>query len=116
MPLIWFKKHRPEVVRGILSTKYEKKAFWKNPFVLGASTFLCSNFLTKPDFIAYNHLYKENLSRVLTRKLYGALSVAWTIKSENAIKENEDDFDLFIFDSFVPLQKPAAPAKGESAR
>jgi hypothetical protein len=63
---------------------------------------LLINFLTKPDFIAYNHNYYRDLSRRLCRYLYGAVSVAWTIRNEDELNARKEDFDLFIFDSFIP--------------
>lgn len=110
LPLLWYKKHRPDIVRGFLSTSFERKTFWKNPPLYGAMTAMLTNFLTKPDFIAYNHLHKNNLSRRLCRDLYHALSVAWTIKSETQLAQNQADYDLFIFDSFIPAHPPAGKA------
>ena len=64
--------------------------------------FLLPNFLSKPDFIAYNHLYEGNLSRRICRSLYKAKSAAWTIRSEKELKMAAGAFDVFIFDSFIP--------------
>ncbi|MDD3239609.1 MAG: glycerophosphodiester phosphodiesterase family protein [Lachnospira sp.] len=97
--LIWYKKHRPDIIRGQLCMEY-----WKDPdyqkFGYKLLSFLLTNFLTRPDFIAYNHPDAGNFSRNVCRKL-GALSVAWTIKSQKDYENAKDKFDLFIFDSFV---------------
>ena len=34
-------------------------------------------------------------------KMLGALSVAWTIKSQEQYEVAKEKFDLFIFDSFI---------------
>mgnify|MGYP006955457459 CR=1 FL=1 len=62
--------------------------------------YLLSNVLTRPDFIAYHHEDKDNLSRRICRKL-GALSVAFTIRSESEYRKAKNSFDLFIFESFI---------------
>jgi hypothetical protein len=64
------------------------------------------NFLTRPDFIAYNHKYPGNLSLWLCRHLYKNVTAAWTIKSEEELKRAERNFDIYIFDSFVPERGP----------
>ena len=66
----WFKDHRPEIIRGQLSTNYFKDKInrkWYEKFLLSN---LMLNFLTKPDFIAYNHLWKKDFSYTLCRKTF----------------------------------------------
>lgn len=61
---------------------------------------LMLNVLGRPDFIAYNHKDYKNISRRLCTKL-GALPVAYTIKSQEQYENVKNEFDLFIFDSFI---------------
>ena len=94
----WYREHRPDVIRGQLSqdfskTDYKGIQYW-------AMTHLLLNFLTRPDFIAYNHKDKDIFSRRLCAQL-GALSVAWTIKNRKQYEEAKQHFDLVIFDSFI---------------
>ncbi len=98
----WYRKHRPEVVRGQLSERFFSNGR-KNilHFVLQN---LLLNFYAKPDFIAYKWSDYKNLSRRLCRSLYGITAVTWTIQSEEAYEESKKHFDLFIFDSFLPKQ------------
>lgn len=101
--VLWYKRNRKDVVRGQLSTHHTRKnktfkTIVRN-FIL---EYLLLNFLTKPDFIAYNHKYKDNLSFVLCKKLFKTKTVAYTIKSNKELAFNKDDFDLFIFDNFIP--------------
>ena len=99
----WYKKNRPEILRGQLSDDFhrDKPEEFKG-LLYFLLTYLLFNFLTKPDFIAYNHKYSDNLSRRLCRNLFRCFSAAWTIKSEEELKKAGRDFDIFIFDSFVP--------------
>ena len=75
------------------------------PIIYFALHHLLSNFLTKPDFIAYNHGDYRDLSRVLCRNIYRNTAVAWTVRSEADLQKRAEDFDLFIFDSFVPSDR-----------
>lgn len=99
--LAWYKKHRPQVVRGQLSSNFNKPGK-REPFTQLLVHYLLLNVLGRPDFIAYDHLHKRSISRLLCRHLFGALSVAWTIKSQAELDAAKDDFDLFIFEQFMP--------------
>ena len=106
-PLVvrWFKKHSPHIVRGQLSTDHIKdgeKGGNVGRFLLSNMVF---NFLSKPDFIAFNHEHKGMFSFKLCRKLYKPVTVAWTIKSEEQLENARDSFEVFIFDSFVPQDR-----------
>jgi len=102
--LLWYKKHRPEVMRGQLSTNYAKDEKLRGKPLYIALHYLLFNFGTKPDFIAYDHHYMDNVSFRLATKLWGALAVAWTIKSEEELAKARKAYQLFIFDSFVPKE------------
>lgn len=102
-PLIlrWYKVNHPKVIRGQLSSNFNtKKKNESAPETLVHH--LLINFLSRPDFIAYNHEFKYNASRVLCRYLYRSLSVSWTIRSQKELIASKKDFDLFIFEGFVP--------------
>lgn len=97
--LMWYKEHRPDVIRGQLSGNLAKEAKnTKLKMVYTLVTYLLTNVLTRPDFVAYDHRYKDNISRRVCRAL-GALSVTYTIKSAERYEEVKNEFDLFIFDS-----------------
>ena len=97
----WYKEHRPEVVRGQLSSDFQKPDS-KTPFAQKLVQYLITNFLCRPDFIAYNHRFKRNVSRQICKKLYQPLNVAWTVKSQEELDACRKDFDLFIFEGFTP--------------
>ncbi|MBE5798437.1 MAG: glycerophosphodiester phosphodiesterase [Clostridiales bacterium] len=97
----WYKKNRPQVIRGQLSANFNKPERHE-PFMEMLVHYLLTNVIARPDFIAYDHHHKKNASRVLCRKLFGALSVAWTLKSQQELDAAKDDFDLFIFEQFIP--------------
>lgn len=99
--LVWYRKHNKGVMRGQLSQDYSKDKNYKGP-LYWVLQYLLLNFWTKPDFIAYDHCAYKNISRRLCRKLYRCPAVAWTIKNEEEYNARKKDFDLFIFDTFLP--------------
>ena len=98
LALIWYRKHRPDILRGQLSEEFFRQPKYKGKLLFMLLSFLVFNFLTRPDFIAYNCHHANNISRRVCRKL-GALSVTYTIKSIKDYEKVKDKFDLFIFDS-----------------
>ena len=98
----YFKKNRPAVIRGQLSTDYfkdEPQMKFTSKFVL---TNLLLNFYARPDFIAYNHNHKNQFSYKILRKIYPIKNVAWTIKNQDELDSARDVFTCLIFDSFTP--------------
>jgi glycerophosphoryl diester phosphodiesterase len=103
--LIWYRNHRRDIMRGQLSMNYSKTEEYRGKLLYAALQFLLLNGVTKPDFIAFDHKGADNLSFRLCTGLFGALPVAWTIKSEEELARARKRFSLFIFDSFVPKEK-----------
>ena len=99
--VFWYRRHRKEIVRGQLSDAFLREGEYRGVlyFLLQNLVF---NFLTKPDFIAYHHKYPELLSRRICRGLYHNTAAAWTIKSQKELDAARKNFDIFIFDSFMP--------------
>ena len=97
----WYRKKHPDLVRGQLSDAFLKEGEYVGILYFVLQNLLL-NFVTKPDFVAYNHHYPEILSRKLCRGLYHNTAAAWTIKSQKELDEARKHFDIFIFDSFVP--------------
>ena len=95
--LIWLKKHRPEMIRGQLSYNHigdrESKLPWLLKFIL---TFHMSNFLTVPDFVAYDFQDRRNLSVWLCGRIWGLQGVSWTIRSRA-------DFDTAVRENWIPI-------------
>lgn len=99
----WLRKNRPDLVRGQLCQNYFKPNKANLPWILKV---LLSNqmlnFLTKPDFIAYQFRDRKHFSNILCRKFWGIQGVTWTVQSkadfDTAIKENW----IVIFEGFQP--------------
>lgn len=108
LAVFWYRRHRKSVVRGQLSDAFlHQREKFKNPFCFFLE-YLLFNWLAKPDFIAYNHQYPKVLSRRFCRGLFRNTAAAWTIKSQEQLKAARKNFDIFIFDSFIPEQGTAA--------
>ncbi|MBQ6887906.1 MAG: glycerophosphodiester phosphodiesterase [Lachnospiraceae bacterium] len=106
LALLWYRKNHKEVVRGQLADHFRKEGTANVPFYF-LLHYLTLNFLTKPDFIAYNHKYSKNMSRQICRYLFGAAAAGWTIKNEEQLKAAKENFDWFIFDGFIPKERSA---------
>ena len=99
----WYRRNRPRIVRGQLSDAFLLGGQNVN-LILFLVEMLLLNFITKPDFIAYNHRHQGNLSRRLCHGLYRNTAVAYTIKSEEELRRARKHFDIYIFDSFYPQE------------
>lgn len=100
LAVYWYRKNRPQVVRGQLSSNFLREGEFSPALFLVRH--LLFNFLTRPTFVAYNCIDKRSLSRTICRSLYKNLSVAWTIHSEKELADNSSNFDWFIFEGFCP--------------
>ena len=91
------KKHYPKITRGQLSEDFVHNPKVSAPFVLKLlMTWLVTNFLTSPDFVAYEFADCKVLSLQLCRKLWHLPIVAWTLKSQ-------EEFDLAIEEGYIPI-------------
>lgn len=98
----WLKQHRPEIIRGQLA--YNSLGD-KNGFsfpVRFITSFYLENFLTLPDFIAYDLKSRKNLSNFLCRKVWGIQGVSWTIRSK-------EDFNTLVKEGWIPIFEKFLP-------
>ena len=93
---MWYRKHRKDICRGQLATTFKGEAVYKR--MLGCMLF---NFLSRPDFVAYEHTYASHPMRRLVTKL-GAFPVCWTLKNQKELKEGRKSFSTYIFENFRP--------------
>lgn len=102
--VLWYHLNHNSVVRGQLSDMFSKEGDYSGPAQFALQNLLL-NFLSRPDFVAYNHKYPNVLSRKICHGLYRNTAAAWTIKSEEELLRARKHFDLFIFDDFIPQEK-----------
>lgn len=95
----WFKKHKPEIIRGQLAENFLISKNSKIPLIYKfAITFLITNFLTKPDFVAYKFKDRNNLSFKVCTKIYKMQGVTWTIKDRISLRLAECENLIPIFE------------------
>jgi len=105
-PLVlrWYRKNRPAIMRGQLASNLIKDKEKGSSILYFILQNLLFNFLTKPDFISYNHVHYYMLSLVICRKIYNLPTFAWTINSQAELNKIRKCFDFFIFEQFIPEQ------------
>lgn len=101
--LMWHRKNNPHVIRGQLSSHLTLDSKNHSKFLYFLLQNLLFNFLTKPDFIAYNHKHTYMTSYILCRMIFRVTTFAWTIQSQKDLEASAKDFDYYIFDSFTPI-------------
>ena len=102
LALRWFKRNRPQIIRGQLSSDFVKDGEKGDKRLYFLLKHLLLNFLSKPDFIAYNYLYRKAPSFVIIKILFNTPTVGWTIGSQEVLADIEKNFDIFIFENFSP--------------
>lgn len=97
----WFKKNRPAVVRGQLSSH-----FWRDPkhrTITGLlMQSLVTNCITKPDFISFDRRYSRLFSFGVARCLWRCHASAWTVQSRAQEYACCTRFDCVIFENYLP--------------
>ena len=91
-----YKKHNKKVCRGQLSTAFKGEEVKKR--LLG---FLLYNFLSRPDFVSYEHKFANSFA-LKTNKLLGAFPVCWTLKNKRESEKAKGNFKTYIFEDFIP--------------
>lgn len=95
LALRWFRKNRPDVVRGQLSARLFVKGK-RTPSMFVVQNLLL-NFLGRPDFIAFDYHNKNRFSFAVCRLLYHPYTVAWTVCDGEALRASRR-FDAVIFE------------------
>ena len=98
--LLWFRIKRSGIMRGQLSDNFaDAKLHGIRYFMM---QYLMFDFLTRPDFISDNKKHYRNPSRRICRHLFHGLSVGWTIRSQEELEKMKNEYDMLIFENFLP--------------
>lgn len=100
--VLWFRRHRPEIVRGQLSANFTRSGDKLNPVLRFALHNLLANFLTLPDFIAFRFEDRNDRSITLLRRLYGPQEFYWTLRTPEQQRQAETSGGVIIFENFDP--------------
>ena len=93
---LWFKKHAPEITRGLLITDFKKS---KKPNII-KKLFISSMLfipLYKPDFLSVS-LSMLKTKRVKKARANGYLTLGWTFKSKSDYIKYEHFCDSYIYE------------------
>lgn len=92
----------PGTPRGQLSTDYTREDVHRPAWQRFLLTNLMLDFVSKPDFIAYDRQYADHVSFRLCRRLFRPVCAAWTVRSREQLEKGRDSFSVFIFEGFDP--------------
>lgn len=101
LALSWYRKNRNDMIRGQLAEKFSRKDGYKGALYFFLKH-LMLNWMTRPDFIAYNHEHSSDLGFRTATKFFKGKAAAWTIRSQAELDKAKEDFDIFIFEQFIP--------------
>ena len=100
--LRWFKKFRPDTVRGLLYTNFVKSKaegrFFRN-FALSA---MLANFLSRPDFIAADERFLRALPIRVCNSVFNTPLFVWTVRKQEHYNINKENGDFSVFEGFDP--------------
>lgn len=95
-------RYYPHIIRGQLTEDYfsfDSPLPWALKWALKNQAL---NFLTKPDFVAYNTKHRSTFSNTLVRSFWGIQGVTWTVKDQADFDDAVADGWLPIFEGFTP--------------
>lgn len=99
MLLRWYKKNRPDVVRGQLFCNLNNGKKVKK-VIYSMITVLLTNVLARPHFLARGLDSARNPSFLICKHLFGAPTYVWTVREPEQIPK--DASDGIIFEGFIP--------------
>ena len=96
------KKKYPHIIRGQLTEDFfnsESKLPAPLKWVLKHQVL---NFLTLPDFVAYNYRDLDAISNTIVRKFWGVTGVTWTLRTQEEFDDATRKGWIPIFENFNP--------------
>lgn len=103
----WFRENRPEIIRGQLSMHFRRNG--PGPLTGYLLTHLLSNFLTRPDFVAYNYRDRDVLSFRVATGAFGARKAYWTLR-------RREDFDCAVAEGAMPIFEGFDPSDSDGGK
>lgn len=98
--LRWYKKHRPDVVRGQLFCNLNNGKKLKK-LIYYLITALLTNVLARPHFLARGQDSARNPSFLICKNLFRAPVLVWTIRAQTEIPKGDEGI---IFEGFIPKE------------
>ena len=98
----WFKKNRPQVIRGQLMENYFATGSKLYPALKLALTNHMANFLTGADFVACRYQDLGLYANAVARSLWKMAGVTWTIRTQAEFDDAVSKGWIPIFEGFAP--------------
>ena len=102
LALMWYRFHRPDIVRGQLSGNLTRENDGTNLLLCFLVKYLLVNVLARPDFLSFCYKDTANVSFYLNRHLFHVPAFAWTIDNPGSYQACHGKFDSYIFEGFLP--------------
>lgn len=96
----WFRKNRPEMVRGQLTMNFMKEPCGEPFFLRVAMSYLLVDVLGRPDFIAYGDYTGDTLGFKAAR-LFHPMLAAWTVTSQEQQDQLKSRYHTVIFEQYL---------------
>lgn len=96
------RKHYPHIIRGQLTEDYFRVDSKLHPALKWALKNQVLNFMTMPDFVAYNCLHRNDFSNRIVRDFWGVAGVTWTLRTKEDFDDAVADNWIPIFENFIP--------------
>ena len=96
------KKKYPHIIRGQLTEDFfhsESKLPAPLKWMMKHQVL---NFLTLPDFVAYNYRDLDAISNTIVRKFWGVAGVTWTLRTQEEFDDATRKGWIPIFENFNP--------------
>lgn len=100
-----FRRLRPDVPLGILAQHFCRRREYRGKPLYFLLQNMLLNFLSVPDFVAYDHTDSGMLSLKLARSFFGTPTFAWTVRcDEEGRVAKTHEFDSIIFENYIPSE------------
>lgn len=96
----WFRKNRPDLVRGQLTMNFMKEPCGEPLLTRIAMSHLLVNVLGRPDFIAYGDYTGDTAGLALCR-LFHPMLAAWTVTSQEQQDQLKNRYHTVIFEQYL---------------
>lgn len=92
----WLRWNRPDLIRGQLTEDFIRSDDTLSLPLRFAMKHQLFNFLTLPDFVAYNFVDRKTISNRIVRGLWGVQGVSWTLRTP-------EQYDAAVREGWIPI-------------
>lgn len=101
--LFWFRRHRPQYLRGQLS--YNSFRRNKISLINFLATHYLTNFLSRPHFVSHENIDLKDWGFQVQRKFYRTFGMSYTIRSQAEWDEVKALVDVQFFEGYLPKRE-----------